>query len=357
MKIPWAIPNIIEEDKNFAKDIIDSGWYGMGNIVELFEKNMAKYIGVKHAIAVNNGTSAIEVLLRALNIGEGDEVIVPAYSYIATASAVNLIGAQPLFVDVDETMTINPEEIDKVITNRTKAIMCVDLTGNPCDYSKLLEKSKIYNVPLIVDGAQSLGSKYNNKSCLSYGIASTTSFHAAKILTTIEGGMIFTNDFELMKTIKKIRNQGEGENKYLHEILGGNYRMTDVAAAFGIKQLERIEKTLKKREEKVDYYKKLLNGHVKYLDVKNNYSSYFIFPVFIKDRDKLYEFLKNNGIETRKIYPRTIPKQPLYKNRENFPVAEKFCRETLSLPLYDKISFEEIEYVCNKIKEFLIKIK
>jgi len=356
MNIPWAIPNIEQDDIDYLKKVLESKWYSQGKITELFEKNMAKYVGVKYALAVNNGTSALEVLLRALGIKEGDEVIIPAYSYIASATAVSLVGANPLFADVDESMTINHDEIDRIITNRTKAIMCVDLTGNPCNYDLLMEKSKRYNIPLIIDGAQSLGSKYKGKSCLSFGIASTTSFHSAKILTTIEGGMIFTNNSDLYQKLKSIKNQGESAEKYIHDSLGGNYRITDIASAFGIKQLERFDKTIAERKRKVELYKQLLNGYVEFLNEnKNGTSCNFIFPIFVKEPDRLCEFLRKNGIETRRIYPRTIPKQPVYKINERFPISEKFCKECVSLPLYNSLKDEEISYICDRIKEFLKK--
>jgi perosamine synthetase len=326
----------------------------MGKQVKLLERKMAVYVNRKHAIAVNNGTMALEVMLRAMNIGHGDEVIVPAFSYIASATSVDLVGAKPVFIDVDEKMTIDPNCINDVITDKTKAVMAVDLTGSPCDYDALLKKCKEYEIKLIVDGAQSLGSTYKGKSCTSYGLMSTTSFHAAKILTTVEGGMVFTDDDELAKKARAIRNQGEGDKKYVHEYLGGNYRMTDISAAFAIKQLERFEKTLKDREQKVEYYKKLLTGLVDFLTIRDEGTScHFIFPIFIKEREKLADFLKTNGIDTRKIYPTTIPQQPLYNIKKSWPTAEWFCKHTLSLPLYSDLTSEQVKHICEKIKEFV----
>jgi perosamine synthetase len=355
MKIPWAIPNIRQEDIDYVKNVLDSGWYTMGKEVKLFEEKMAEYVGRNHAIAVNNGTSALEVLLRTLDIGHGDEVIVPATSYIASATSVSLVGANPVFIDVDDKMTIDPEFIEDVITERTKAVMAVDTTGSPCNYDFLLKKCEEYDVKLILDGAQSLGSTYNNKSCLSYGLMSTTSFHAAKILTTVEGGMIFTDDDDLAKKARKIRGQGESSTKYVHDSLGGNYRMTNISAGFGIKQLERYEDTLKERAKKVEYYKKLLIHIVDFLHIRDEGTTCnFIFPLFYEDRENLAEFLNRNGIETRKVYPLTIPQQPVYNIKKRYPTAEWFCKRSLSVPLYADLTFEQIEYVCEKIKEFVI---
>ena len=360
MNIPWAIPNIQEEDKNFVKETIDSGWYVMGKIVKEFEDEMLHISGTRYAIAVNNGTSALEILMIALGIGPGDEVIIPAYSYIATANAVKLIGAIPVFVDVDEYMTINANLLENAVTKNTRAVITVDLTGSPCDYDSLTEKCKKLGIFLIVDGAQSLGSYYNNKSCLSYGIASTTSFHTAKILTSIEGGMIFTDDLCLAEKIRKIRCQGESSEKYFHDVIGGNYRMTDILASFAINQARRFKQTLEDRNKKVEYYKNKLtslNQSIGFLSERDNsISSNFIFPIFTYRREKLCNFQKKNGIDTRNIYPKIIPHQIAYNLDLNFPVAEKFCRETISLPLYHNLTYEEIDFIADKIRVFFNEI-
>jgi len=355
--IPWAVPDIQKEDIEYVKNVLDSGWYTMGEKVKLFEEKLADYVGREHAIAVNNGTSALQVLLMTMGIGPGDEVIVPALSYIASATSISLVGAKPVFVDVDNFMTIDSNGItDEIITSKTKAVMAVDLTGSPCDYDSLLKKCDEYGLPLIVDGAQSLGSTYKTKQCLSYGLMSTTSFHAAKILTTVEGGMVFTDDDKLAEKARSIRGQGETDVKYIHRYLGGNYRMTDVSASFGIKQAERYDETLRNRAKKVAYYKKLLDGIVDFLDIrKEGTTCNFMFPIFHERRDEIADFLGASGIETRKVYPKTIPQQPVYNIKKEYPVAEWFCKNTLSLPLYGGLRFEEIKYICDKIREFVTK--
>lgn len=347
--INWAEPNITNADIDYAKDILISGWYTMGKQVKILEEKMARISKRKHAIAVNNGTSAITVSLRSLGIGHSDEVIVPAMSYIASATSVSLVGANPIFVDVDKTMTIDPNLIDDAITKKTKAILAVDLSGSPCNYSLIKEKSKAYGIPLIVDGAQSLGSMHKNNPCLSYGKISTTSFHAAKLITTVEGGMIFTDDDGLAYMLISMRSQGESNIKYVHEYLGGNYRMTDILASLAIKQVERYESLLANRKYIVKTYKQLLKNIVDYLDVNN--SGNFMFVILSEDRDKIARYLKKKDIDTRKIYPMTIPQQPIYNIKKSFPVSEWFCKRGLSLPLHHKLKQKEIEYICNKIKE------
>jgi perosamine synthetase len=355
MRVPWAIPNISSEDVQYVKDILDSGWYTMGKVVKLLEERMGRYVQRKHAIAVNNGTSALEVLLRTLDVSSGDEVIVPAFSYIASATSVSLLGATPVFVDVDKTMTIDPTKVEEAISKKTKAIMAVDLCGCPCDYDALARICYDHDVELIVDGAQSLGSTYRDKSCISYGRMATTSFHAAKILTTVEGGMVFTNDDDLAEKARALRNQGESNVKYVHTYLGGNFRMTNISAGFAIPQLERYEKTLKERRAKVALYKQLLDSLVETVVIrKEGKSCNFIFPIFYEQRDRLAEYLKEQGIDTRKIYPMTIPQQPIYRSSKKYPVSEWFCQRTLSLPLYAALTSGQIEFVCEKIKEFCI---
>jgi len=353
MRIPWAIPNITPDDVEYVRDILDSGWYTMGKVVKLLEDNMAQYVGRNHAIAVNNGTSALEVLLRTLDISHGDEVIVPAYSYIASATSLNLLGATPVFVDVDKSMTIDPTKIEEAITAKTKAVMAIDLCGCPCDYDALIKTCQEHDIKLLVDGAQSLGSTYRGKSCISYGTMATTSFHAAKILTTVEGGMVFTNDNGLAEKARAIRSHGESEVKYVHSYLGSNFRMTDLLAGFAIPQLARYEKTLEERGKKVALYKELLESIVDTVEIrKEGRSCNFIFPIFHEQRDELIEYLRKDGIDTRKIYPMTIPQQPIYRNPKKFPMAEWFCQRTVSLPLYADLTSGQIEFVCEKIKEF-----
>ena len=354
MKIPWAIPNINSEDIDYVKRILDSGWYTMGKEVIKLEKIMTKYTDKKHAIAVNNGTSALEVMLRTLKIGYGDEVIVPALSFVATATSVSLVGATPVFIDVNREITINPDKIDSAITKKTKAVISVDFAGTPCDYDKLIEKCDDNNILLLVDGAHSLGSKYKGKSCLGYGEMSTTSFHAAKIFTTVEGGMVFTDNDDYSKIARAIRTHGETDKKYVHEYLGSNYRMTDISAGFGVKQMQRYEKTLEEREKKVAYYKKKLKNIIDYIDIldPNKVCDNFLFLIIDEKRDDLARFLEKEGVDTRKQYPMTIPQQPIYKSSKNYPMAEYFCKCSLSLPLYADLTYKQIDYVCEKIKEF-----
>ena len=346
--IHWAEPNITDEDINYVKKVLDSRWYTMGRQVKLLEEKMKNISQRKYALAVNNGTSALTVSLRCLGIGVGDEVIVPALSYIASATAVSLVGAKPIFADVNKNMVLDPQEIDRTITSKTKAIISVDFGGNPCNHDLIKEKAKHYDVPVLHDGAQSFGATHNNKPCLSYGDISTTSFHIAKHITTVEGGMIFTDNEDVAKKVKIIRNQGEGNTKYVHEMLGGNYRMTDLSASFAVKQLERFVQILHDRYSVVSFYKQLLKDVVDYVETEGEGN--FMFTILSDKRDEIAEHLKKNNVETR-AYRMTIPQQPLYNIKTSYPVAEDFANRMLSLPLHHKLTYEDLEFITHKIKE------
>lgn len=345
--IPWAVPNTKKEDIDYVKKVLDSGWFTMGKEVESLEDSLSKYTYRDYAIAVNNGTSALIVALRAMGIGHSDEVIVPATSFISTATAVSLVGAKPMFVDVGDDMCIDVEKVKP--SKKTRAIIAVDFSGNPCNHHGLRSISDEFNIPILLDGAHSLGSTYDNQPCLSYGNVSTVSFHAAKILTTIEGGMVFTDDGELAKRMRAIRTHGETDEKYVHKYLGGNYRMTDILAAFGIMQFRRLEQTLVNRSKKANLYRKILgDGFVK---SKRGRSCDLFFMITPENRDDVASHLKNKGIDTRKMFPMAIPQQPIYHEFGSYPKAEWFCNRCLSLPLYDELPVRDIIKICKYVEE------
>ena len=220
-KINWAEPSIGIREKQFVIDCFKKNRFTQGKKVNLFEKEMGKFVGSKYSIAVSNGTIALDLAYKAINLRPRDEVIMPAISYISTATAVSYQGATPVFVDVDiETNCIRPEEISKAITKKTKAISFIDYGGYPSDYQKIIKISKKYKIPIILDAAQSLGGKYKGKNLGSAGLISTMSFHFAKIITTIEGGMIFTNSKKIYQNLLIRRNIGEPKKKKYIAFLG-----------------------------------------------------------------------------------------------------------------------------------------
>lgn len=353
MKIPWAKPNITKEDEAAVKRILETGWLSMGPEVNKFEDKMASYLNIKYAVAVNSGTAALDVALKCIGIKQGDEVIIPALAYIATGYAVLYNHSTPVFVDVDETLNIDTSLLEDRITNKTKAIINIDLGGNVSNYSALQRISKDNDLPLVVDGAQSLGSEYHGVKCCTHGKVNTTSFHAAKLLTTVEGGMVLTQDNNVCQQAKAIRNQGE-VSKFEHQFLGHNYRMIDLVAALGNVQIERIQETLKARKEKVDYYKNNLQN-VRYpKELPDTVNSNFLFLIFADNRDKLNKHLNKKGIDTRITYPMPINEQPVFRkySKEIFPIAKEVSQKVISLPLYHSLTRKEQDYIIKEINTF-----
>jgi len=354
MRIPWAMPYIGKEELDEVVDSIKSTWVTMGPKVKKFEEGFADYIGVNHAIAVNSGTAALDVSLKALDIGPDDEVIIPALTYIATANAVMYQHARPVLADIDpHTYTMDPEDVLRKITDKTKCIMPIDYGGQGADYDALTRIARERNIHLLVDGAPSLGGEYKGKKLGSFGEMSTTSFHAAKIMTTVEGGMIFTDNDELGRRSRIIRNQGEDPKiKYYHTLLGHNYRMTDLNASIGLAQFARLTDILKKRADLADYYSKHLAGYgdVVKLPYVAPYGkhAWFLYSVEVDNCDAVVEYCQKNGVELRRSWPLPINKQPVYRDvmgEANCPVADEVSKHILNLPMYFTMTQEEQDYV------------
>ena len=353
MRISWSVPNVHEEEKESVKRVLKSGWLSMGKEVEKFEAKASSYLGIDYAVAVNNGTSALDVALKCIGIKNEDEVIIPALTYIATGNAVLYNNGKPVFVDIDHTLNIDTSLIEEKLQINTKAIINIDLGGNVSNYKELIRISSEYDVPLVVDGAQSFGSGYHGVKCCTHGLINTTSFHAAKILTTIEGGMVFTEDKEFFSKAQAIRNQGE-TSKYYHSYLGNNYRMTDLMAAIGNSQMDRFDETLNNRRSKVEYYKDNLKNVDFPRELPNTVSCYFFFLILVESRDRLNKYLNENGIETRITYPFPINEQPIFRSfsKEVFPVAKEISQKVISLPLHYDLTVDEQDYIIKKINNF-----
>jgi len=353
MKIPWSVPNIQDTEKESIKRVLDSGWLSMGKEVKRFEEKVASYLNINFSVAVNNGTSALDIALKCIELSKNDEVIIPALTYIATGNTVIYNNCKPVFVDIDNTLNIDSSLIEEKITDNTRALINIDLGGNPSNYDYLLKISRKHSIPLIVDGAQSFGSEYKGKKCCTHGLINTTSFHAAKILTTIEGGMVFTDDEELKNKAQILRNQGE-TSKYKHKYLGNNYRMTDLAASIGNSQMDRFDNTLKDRRSKADYYKKNLKNVEFPGELTNTKNCYFFFLILVNNRDKLNKYLNENGIETRITYPLPINEQPIFRkySKEVFQVAKKISKKVISLPIHHNLTIDEQDFIIKKINNF-----
>ncbi|MBI2043924.1 DegT/DnrJ/EryC1/StrS family aminotransferase [Candidatus Pacearchaeota archaeon] len=365
-KIFTSKVTVTPEMREAVNEVFDSGIFTSGEKVKLFERKFAEYCGIKHAIAVNNGTVAIELVLRSLGIGKGDEVIVPSHTTMPTVEPVLQVGAKPIFVDIsEETFIIDPKEIRKKITKKTKAIIVVHLYGNVADLNeltKICEENKIF---LIEDCAQAQGSRYNGKHVGTFGIAGCFSFYPTKNLTVCgEGGMVITNNDEIAKKVRMISSHGE-EGRYNHVILGGNYRLSEIHSAIGIKQLELLEDFIDRRREIAQLYNELL-GNIKGIilpkENTNSKHSYHLYVIRVssKIRNKIIEKLREGNIFLGIHYPTPVHQQPVIKKyssnsvKSKLKITEKISKEIISLPIYPTLEDKDVEMIASKIKELVI---
>ena len=351
---------IRDEMINKFTDIYDKGWYILGEEDKKFEKEFAEYIGTRYCVGVGNGLDALRLALLALEIKEGDEVIVPSNTYIATALAVSYVGARPVLVDPDiETYNLSGENLEKYITNKTKAIIAVHLYGQSSDMDKINEVAKKYNLYVIEDCAQSHGAMYKQKKVGSLSNIGCFSFYPGKNLGALgDAGAIVTNDKDLATKVRAIANYGSIE-KYHHEYKGVNSRLDEIQAGFLRIKLKYLDKyTIRRQQIAEMYLNKITNDEI-VLPKVGSYRTHVwhIFAVRCKNRDKLQEYLKDNGIDTLIHYPISIAKQKAYKfdKLNDLEIAEQISKEELSLPLYYGMTDEEVEYVIKIINNFKVE--
>ena len=363
--IPIACPRIEENEARAAYDVVKSGWISMGKKVEEFESNACDYTGAKHAIAMNNGTSTLHACLSALEIGPGDEVIVPSLTYVSSANVILYLGAKPVLCENDEkTFNLRPQDVEEKITSRTKAFMTVDLKGLPVDFEAFNNLSEKTGIPYISDSAESYGAIYKGKKIGTQALAHSFSFFANKNITTGEGGMVVTNDDDFANILRIIRNQGQ-EGRYNHTWLGNNYRMTDVLAAIGIEQLKRIDKIL---NEKVsiakiysDAFNKLDGIEPPFIPSYADRPSWYMYSIKVSEqiRDSLIDHLTLNKIDSRLSFP-PIHIQPYYVKKYNyksndFPKAWKSFSTFLDIPIWAGMGNENQKFVIDQISSFINK--
>ena len=348
-----------ELDKEIFR-VTETGQFILGEDVESFEKDFAKFVGAKYSVGLDSGTSALELSLRALGIGPGDEVITVANTFIATASSIAFVGAKPVLVDINpETYNIDPDKIKEKITKKTKAIIPVHLYGQPCEIDEIMDIAKKNSLYVIEDACQSHGAEYKNKKTGSIGDISAFSFYPAKNLGCFgDGGAIATNNEEIAEKIKMLRNYGQ-KQKYHHEFIAYNRRLDNLQAAILRVKLKYLEKWNEMRIKNARRYDQLFQDIGQIITpkaIKNSKHVYHLYVVRCQERDKLQQFLKENGISTGIHYPIPIHMQPAFKNlglnQGAFPITEKFCGEILSLPMFPELREDEIEYTVEKIEEF-----
>ena len=362
--IPISKPSIAAKEIDYVNDAVKSGWVSsIGKYIELFEKNFANYCGVNYALSTSNATVALHLSLVALGIKEGDEVIIPDITFIATANAVKYTGANVVPIDINKnTLCIDPKFIEKAINSKTKAIMPVHLYGHPADLIKINEIAKKHNLYIIEDAAEALGAEIQGKRVGGFGNAGVFSFYGNKIITTGEGGMITTNDEKLYNKMLYLRDHAMSkEKRYWHTEVGFNYRMTNLQAALGVAQLERVDELLYKKRLIFDWYKERLGN---FKGIKMNYQARWAKNVYWMiclenenfDEFKRNEFiqkLKKYGIDSRPyFYP--VSDMPMYNNiKYNTSVSHYIYQRGLNLPSFFDITQEQVEYICLKVKEEL----
>jgi perosamine synthetase len=372
MRIYLCRPDITEKEVEAVCAVLRSPNLSLGPKLKEFEEAFARYIGRKRAVAVNSGTSGLFLCMLALGIGPGDEVITTPFTFIATVNSVMMVGAKAVFVDIEPvSLNIDAEKIESKITEKTKAVMPVEVFGNPADFDKICEVAQKHNLTVIEDSCEALGSALSGKKAGTFGKMSVFAFYPNKQITTGEGGMIVTDDDDLADMCVSLRNQGRGkEGGWLdHERLGYNFRLSDINCALGIVQLSRIDEIRAKRKQVAKWYQEMLTGDGRLIVPTETDScdiSWFVFVVRLVDvftleqRDKVLEAMRNKGIQVGNYFPPVLL-QPFMAEQfgyqqGDFPVTESVCKSTIALPFYNNLTKDEVAVVCSQLKKALDKI-
>jgi len=376
----WKIPLYKvywdKSDIEAVTKVIKRGTYwAVGPEIEEFERIVADYVGVKYGVSFNSGTSALHAVLLAYGIRQGDEVIVPSFTFIATANAPLFVGAKPVFADIeDSTFGLDPNDVERKITKRTKAIMPIHYGGLPCRIEELKKIADEYDLLLIEDAAESIGASINGRKVGSFGDAAMFSFCGNKVITTGEGGIILTNSGEIYERLKLIRSHGrlESEPYFMttktldYIMLGYNWRISSITAALGLAQMEKLDKVIEMRRKNAEYMTRKLS-RIDGVEIPNPPNGYFhvyqMYTIKIKGgrrvRDALKDHLAERGIMS-KVYFEPVHLTYFYRKKFGFkggelPVTERLSSEVLTLPLYPTMTIEEMEHIVESIKEFFQK--
>ena len=374
--IPVFKPYMDQEEKDAILRVLDSRWWGLGPETAKFEGEFLKYLGASTGVATNSGTAALHMALFGLNLKPKEEVILPSFTFVSSAEAIKYVGAKPVFVDINkDTLVIDPVEIEKNITDKTKAIMVVHYGGHSCQMKEIENIAKAHNLKIIEDCAHAAGAEYDGKKLGTIGDFSAFSFHAVKNIATGDGGMVVFKDKEILEQMKAYRWVGitkttwdryapasstskENRSDYDVEVLGYKYHMNDVQAAIARVQLKRLDKMNNIRRELVKRYQENLASisSVSTLEEKPwEKSSNHLFVILSKKRDQIMRHLNANGIATS-IHYTPVHKFSLFKEEYGnllLPNTEQVSKEILTLPLFPDLKLEEIDFVCEKIKESL----
>ncbi|MFZ0662774.1 MAG: DegT/DnrJ/EryC1/StrS family aminotransferase [Acidobacteriaceae bacterium] len=370
MNIPLSAPDITEAEIEAVAAVLRTPRLSLGPRLEEFQQAMAQYIGAPHAVAVSSGTAGLHLCIRALNIGEGDEVIVPSFTFIAAANAIRYERATPVFVDIDAvTLNLDPAKIEAAITPRTRAILAVHTFGVPADIEAILAIAERHKLLVIEDACEAIGAEYQGRRVGTFGDAAVFAFYPNKQITTGEGGMIVTRSQALARRMRALRNQGrcETDDWLQHSEVGYNYRLSEINCALGIGQLRRIESILAMRADVARGYHDRLQGEpliLPPLDIPDARVSWFVFVVRLRsefdqtDRDAMVQSLAAQGIGCARYFA-PIHLQPAYAAWRNasLPVTESEAARTLALPFFNALTEEQLDQVCEAVSRELVAVQ
>lgn len=355
-KINQMEPNYGWEEKRAVKDYLDSGgWIIEYKKTKEFEDRICQYTGAKYCSVVVNGTMSLFIALFALEIGSGDEVIVPNLTMIATPNAVVLSGAKPVLVDIDpKSLCLDVRKVEKKMSRKTKAVFHVSINGRAGDLRRLVALCQKKKIPLIEDAAQSFGSFYRGRHLGTYGLMGSFSFSTPKIITTGQGGALITNNKRIYQKICKVKDFGRVKGGVdVHDDWGWNFKFTDLQAAFGIAQIKKMKKRTRRKKEMYRLYQKELAGveEVKFIETDLNQVSPWFIDILVPDPVKLRDYLAKKGIGARVFYP-PVSDQKIYKTKEKFPYTKEIAYHGLWLPSSSFLTNRQIKKVCRQIKNY-----
>lgn len=368
-KIPMSSAEISSDDVEAVEKVIRSGRLALGPYQREFEQSIADYVGAKYGIAVSSGTAALHLIVRALGLGPGDEVLVPSFTFVASVNAILFEGATPVFVDIEpETYNLDPDDVARKVTSKTKAIMAVDIFGHPVDWDAILEIAEQHDLKVIDDSCEALGAEYKGRKLGQFGDAAAFAFYPNKQITTGEGGIIVTDDGEIADLIFSLRNQGRDHmGSWLgHQRLGYNYRMDEMSAALGVSQFRRLETFLEKRERVAGMYTECLRGFdwVRPPTVKPDVRmSWFVYVITFSEqvkRDEVMKVMAERGIPTRSYF-NPIHTQPYILRlfgdlKGRLPITESVGQRTVALPFHNNLSHDEVEMVIEVLENAVLEV-
>ncbi|MHC4080524.1 MAG: DegT/DnrJ/EryC1/StrS family aminotransferase [Planctomycetota bacterium] len=378
--IPLSQPDITEAEIRAVVETLRSGRLALGPRLEAFERLVAQRVRRQHGIGVNSGTSGLHLCLAALGVGPGDEVITPAFSFVASANCVLHVGATPVFVDCDpRTLNVVPRSVERRITDKTKAIIGVEVFGNPAGMAELAAVAGRHEIPLVEDGSEALGSRVRDEPVGRFGRMAVFGFYPNKQITTGEGGMIVTDDDRLAELCRSMRNQGrspeikeagQGLGSWLgHERLGFNYRLSEINAALGMAQMRRLDQLIEARQRVAAAYTRRLMGNTDLMlptVEPDTFMSWFVYVVRLSDRfteddrDFIINGLRRHDVGASNYFP-PIPLLPYYRQRfghkpGDFPVAESVSHRTVALPFFTRLNDREVDLICQTVELMISRV-